>query len=457
MIKNICVIGAGVYGSYLINSLQNKYPNVKITLFEVGDSKIKSEEEIGFLSNIKKQYYKGLSDGRWFGFGGTSTKWGGQLLTFSSNEFKNPSKFLQEIIELNEKYKTEMLAKFNISNDYPEKYVSEEIFVKTGVWLSIFKRNFFEYFRIKKRKNVTIIANARVSRVESIDGKHINKIFYIKDGKEYSESFDYYFLTAGAFESARILLESQLIEENKIYFSDHLSQKVFKIKNSTKIGDDDFVFLMKGASLITKRLIGEVDDCSFYVHPVFNLELPFFQGIKSIIFEKTFSYRSFFNIFTNINQLSRFLWSVLVRRKMFVYNNEWFFYIDIENPSNASYVILSKEKDKFGLHGLDVYYKIGEDTEKIYNRVMKYVEEFLKSNNCDFEILFNKVSTEKYEDIYHPYSMFNYKTIDDYFSSYQNMIIFNTGVLPRSGGINPTGALFPVIDEFINSYFMQKL
>ena len=35
-------------------------------------------------------------------------------------------------------------------------------------------------------------------------------------------------------------------------------------------------------------------------------------------------------------------------------DNEWFLYIDIENPSLESYITLSKEKDKFGVSGLDV-------------------------------------------------------------------------------------------------------
>ena len=47
----------------------------------------------------------------------------------------------------------------------------------------------------------------------------------------------------------------------------------------------------------------------------------------------------------------------------------------------------------------------------------------------------------------------DFEDIDDYFNKYKNMIIFNTGVLPRSGGINPTAALLPLIEEFINIKF----
>jgi len=84
---HVAVIGAGAYGSYIINALIEKYPEIKITLFEVGNKAIKSESEIGYKSNILKDNYTGLDKGRFFGFGGASAKWGGQLLTFSQNDF----------------------------------------------------------------------------------------------------------------------------------------------------------------------------------------------------------------------------------------------------------------------------------------------------------------------------------------------------------------------------------
>ena len=43
----IAVLGAGTYGSYVINSLIEKYPDAEITLIEEGDKNVKSEERIG--------------------------------------------------------------------------------------------------------------------------------------------------------------------------------------------------------------------------------------------------------------------------------------------------------------------------------------------------------------------------------------------------------------------------
>ena len=104
----IAVLGAGTYGSYVINSLIQRYPNAHITLFDVGDKTVKSEKEIGYYSSLKKAMYKGLTDGRYFGFGGASDKWGGQLLTYTENDFKQPDQFMKEVIVLDKKSKDEI-------------------------------------------------------------------------------------------------------------------------------------------------------------------------------------------------------------------------------------------------------------------------------------------------------------------------------------------------------------
>ncbi|KAB5316922.1 hypothetical protein [Bacteroides stercoris] len=445
----IAVLGAGTYGSYVINSLIQKYPNAHITLFDVGDKTVKNEKEIGFYSSLKRSVYKGLTDGRYFGFGGASDKWGGQLLTYTENDFKKPNKFMEEVIALDKKSKNEMLAKFKIKNDFPENHVSEELFTKTGVWLSALHRNFFHWFKIDKRKQVNILSHCRVIKLNSQNGKDIDGVVYLENGIEKEKSYDFYFLTSGAFESARILLSSNLVTKDKIYFSDHLSQRVFKIKNSTIIGKEDFVFRMRGTSLITKRMIGEVNNCSFYIHPVFNLQFPFFESVKEVLFKHHFQWKYIWNIFRDIPNVIGFVWAVLILRRMYVMNNEWFLYIDIENPTQESYITLSKEKDKFGIQGLDVYYNIGIEAVNIYQKATDIAINHLKRCNVEYEILTEEINVQTCEDIYHPYGMFDFKDIQEYFTRWNNMLVVTTGCLNRSGGINPTAALLPVIDEFI--------
>lgn len=444
----IAVLGAGTYGSYVINSLLYKYPNAQITLFDVGDKSVKSEKEIGFYSFLKKAKYKGLTDGRYFGFGGASDKWGGQLLTYTDNDYAHPDAFMKDVIKIDKARKDEMLAKFNIENKFSENYINDKMFTKTGVWLSALHRNFFWWFKVNKRKQVKILSNKRVVRLESTNGKKIEAVVYLDGDKEKKASFDYYFLTSGAFESVRILMSSGLMPE-KVHFSDHLSMKVFKIKGGTVIGSEDFVFRMRGTSLITKRMVGEVNDCSYYVHPVFNLKFPFFTALKEVLFKHHFEWKYIWMALKDIPHCMGFAWAVLVLRRMYVMNNEWFLYIDIENPSLDSYISLSKKTDAFGIQGLDVYYDVGNDAKLIFKQAKEYVIELLNQNAVNYDVLEEEVNVQTCEDIYHPYGMFDFKNIEDYFNRWSNMLVVTTGCLSRSGGINPTASMLPVVDEFI--------
>jgi hypothetical protein len=448
--KRIAVLGAGTYGSYVIDEIIKKYPDAEITLFDVGDKSCKSETEIGYYSSLKNAPYKGLTDGRFFGFGGASVKWGGQLLTYSENDFKNPDQFMKDVTKINEFYKVKMLSKFNIENSYPENHISEELFTKTGVWLSALHHDFFKWFKINKRKQVKILTHSRVVRLDSKDGKNIDSVSYIHNGEIMIASFDYYFLTSGAFEIARILLSSGLIDGDKVYFSDHLSQKSFKVNKSTIIGGEDFVFRMKGTSLITKRMIGEIDNTSYYIHPVFNLKFPFFESIKQVLFKRHFEWKYIWNVFNDIPNVIGFAWAVLVLRRMYVMNNEWYLYIDIENPTKESYVSLSKENDSYGIPGLDVHYFADEKVSNIYDKAKIAAIKHLDKCGVSYEALTEKIDIQTCEDIYHPYGMLHFDSAEDYFSRWNNMLIVSTGCLTRSGGINPTASMLPMVDEFIN-------
>lgn len=74
---------------------------------------------------------------------------------------------------------------------------------------------------------------------------------------------------------------SGIQDKSCVAFSDHIVKKVYRIKNGTKIGPVDFRFFIKKFSFITTRIIGEKDNTSFFLYPVFNAEFPFFKNLKS--------------------------------------------------------------------------------------------------------------------------------------------------------------------------------
>ena len=113
-------------------------------------------------------------------------------------------------------------------------------------------------------------------------------------------------------------------------------------------------------------------------------------------------------------------------------DNEWFLYIDIENPSLESYIELSKENDKYGVSGLDVSYDAGKEAEVVFNKAKADAIKHLSECNVNYEVLAEKINVETCEDIYHPYGMFDFKDIEDYYTRWNNMLVVTTGCLSRS-------------------------
>lgn len=452
--KKFAVLGAGTYGSYVSNLLSKVYPHEIIDLYEVGNAQLKDEKAIGYLSHINKAPYEGLQKARFFGYGGASVKWGGQLLTFSKNDFANPDKYLAEIVDINIKYKDIVLSKFNLENKNNEYRINNNLFTKTGIWLSYFHRNLFKYFNIRQNKNINLIPNTRITKILKEGNRIIGCECIQNNIKNNILGYDQYFLCTGAFESSRLLINSELSKEKgKMYFSDHLSQRAFKVKSGTIIGDIDFRFLVQGSSLVTKRFVGEVDGYSFYSQPICNEDFPFFRDLKKLLFGRKLRISIVLNIIRNIPQCFAFVWYMLILKKMYIYNNEFYLQIDIEAPRKSGIISLNNEVDKFNEKSINVDLSIMSKTGELFTKARAIIKDYLDKNGVTYEELPFSTTAEKYEDVYHPFGMFSdFESLNDFFSYFDNMLVVNTGVLPRAGGINSTCAVFPLVEEYINEY-----
>lgn len=451
--RRFAVLGAGTYGSYVSNLLSDVYPHEEITLFDVGDEHLKTEEEAGFLSHIIGAPYEGLQKARFFGYGGASVKWGGQLLTFGDNDFKNPTPYIKDVVELNKKWKDEVLAKFGLKNNIPEEKLNEQLFTKTGIWLSYFHRNLFKHFGINKNRQIKIVPHSRVTKIIQENG-FITGFECINDGrKAIVEGYDHYFLTTGAFESSRLLVHSGLSkDEGKMMFSDHLSQRAFRVSSGPKMGSQDFTFHVQGASLVTKRFVGEVDGYSFYSQPINNENFPFFKDLKRLLFGHEIKMSIIWDIIKNIPSCIAFAWDMTILKKLYVYKNEFELQIDIEAPRESGLITMNQQKDGFGEDSMDVNLTILPKTGELFSKARAIVKQWLDENNVTYTELPFSTTAEKYEDVYHPFGMFcDFDNVNDYFHHFNNMLVVNTGVLQRAGGINSTCAVLPLVEEYVNN------
>lgn len=447
----IAIIGSGAYGSYAASTIAELHPEWEIHIYEVGNHEIKDQDTMGLCSEIVGSPYEALTKGRYFGFGGATAKWGGQILTFTDNDFKTPNRYQKDIVELNKKYKQNIFRKVGIENNYKEEQLPNGMFTKTGVWLDYFHRNLFKLFKVESYKNVLLHPNHRVTRI-LLENRMVNGFEAVNEGKNVTvRGYDRYFLTTGAFETSRILMMSGVQDKTCVEFSDHIVKKVYRIKKSTKIGPVDFRFSIKNFSFITTRIIGEKDGMSFFLYPVFNDEFPFFKNLKKFLFGKK-SFGILGAILKDIPNCIAFAWDFFVLRKLFVYKNEWYLCLHLENQKGNGRMMLSDKTDKFGQPGLAIDFHVNKDTENRFNDLSAMFERLLKTWGVEYCRLHETVHTEKFEDEYHPFGIYSdFRSVDDYFSQFENMLVVHSGVLPRAGGINSTAAAFPLLEEYIRN------
>lgn len=81
--SDICVIGAGVAGILLASRLGHGGKHVH--LLEAGGLELEERSQRLYGMEIAGEPHSGVEEGRFRTFGGSSTRWGGQLLPFTGD------------------------------------------------------------------------------------------------------------------------------------------------------------------------------------------------------------------------------------------------------------------------------------------------------------------------------------------------------------------------------------
>lgn len=444
-----CIIGAGTYGSYLAYALSIKSPDLKILLIDVGDDLIRDEEAIGYQSNLVGKKYKGTKTGRFFGLGGTSNNWGGQLLFYSESDFEDSQ--LKAFLKDNERYKNVVISKFfSHLPTLHDEYVNNDLQYKQGIWLKYNKRNLYKYFKLAANKNVKTLKNARVIKINTLNNR-VASIVISEDGLKRQIYATNFYLTAGAFESMRLLASSEIIKLDieTHNFSDHASIKCFEINNNTsiKILGKDLRHAFSEGSFVTSRFIGNIDGDSFFVHPAYNEDFVFFNFLKDVIFKRKFNATLFWKAFSQTSAVLKFCYYYVFKKKLYVFKR-WQLNIDIEVDGRDNHVSLSQVLDKFQQPGLNVSFNIPETTVQRLRAAKEILRAALIASKIDFVEIDEEITADKLEDVFHPFNLTSDISVNP--KVYENLHMFHTGILKRAGGINPTASIFCLIEKHIS-------
>ncbi len=451
MKKTICIAGAGTYGSYLAHIISEKSPETNVLLIETGNSQIKSEVEIGFSSSLKSSKYSAASSGRFFGLGGTSGKWGGQLLFFSENDCSSDAS-MNTIKQMNIEFKDKVLKRFfKHAPKLFEKKLNNGLYVKKGVWLQFNKRNLYSYFRLKKKSNIRVIVDARIKAINKTN-QRIDSLTILKDGQEEKVIADIFYITCGALESMRLLANSGFfnLKTETFGFADHVSTRCFLIEQLPPIlCGHDFTYQFLGGSLVTSRIIGEIEGVTFYMQPVFNEQFVFFQVLKNLLFKGSFSFIQLLKALKQFVHLFPFVFNYFFKKKLYVYKN-WEINIDIEIENSNNFIDESSQLDAFGINGIDIYFNIPNSTILKIEKAKLKIRELLELEGVKFSETTKATTALKLEDTYHPYKLYNKTSgIENRFNPISNLFVCHTGILDRAGGLNPTAVLFCMLEDHV--------
>ncbi len=478
----ICIIGCGTYGSYLLRCLSEKYDNdVDITVIEIGDEKIKDESEIGLAAESGSA--RAAQQGRYFGLGGTSARWGGQVLFFDERD--NPLKHgdWDTIVDINNKYRHTVLQKVLGNIPKMDILMTDKGQEKTGIWLKYTKRNMFTTLNKSVVRSANILKNQRVIdfvfKNKTITGvvcensvEERNPDIFGKGGKKTVEA-DVFYLTAGAIESCRLLLDMN--EKYKVmtstdlgkHYGDHLSVELFKIKHKPFIDDTDFLPRFIKGSLVTKRwVVTDKNGRVGFAHPVLNKEVKVFTSIKSMLFGKQKIEFRFKDVFEGFEFLIRFAFNVLILKKMYAHRNTWSLQLEMEQAfPNDNSISLSDQTDKFGQRVARLNWRVSESDHQAIDEVKDYLRQKLDDENIEYTIVYDSnIEGTKVEDVYHPAGFIRLGHDDNAVldtnccvKGIDNLYHFSTAMFPSVKSASPTAAVFCFIEHHLETVFPNLL
>ena len=471
MLTKICIIGCGTYGAYLTRGLVEKFGHdIELTVIEMGNTKTKNENEMGVTADSSVSHAG--ERGRYFGLGGTSARWGGQVLFFDARDNPKNEADWNTIIDVNNQYKNCVIE--NLLGDAVKinAHLVDKDNEKTGIWLKYTKRNIFKTLDKTLLKPIKLIKNQRVTRFIFDDAKIEAIVCQNTEGASTRIDADIFYLTAGAIESCRLLLalneEHNVIKSNDLgkHYGDHLSVELFKINgHKPVIGKTNFLPIFLNGSLMTKRLIvADKNQRIGFAHPIFNKEVKVFRSLKRSLFGKQQFDFKLKDIFDGLEFLIRFGFSVVFLKKMYAHRNNWSLQLEIEQAfPNKNSIDLSEKTDKYGQKAARLNWKVSDDDKKAIEDIKNNLKPLLDKEGIDYTIVYDpNIEAMKIEDVYHPVGFIRLGhdenavlDLDCRVKGIDNLYHFSTAMFPSAKSVNPTAAGFCFIEQHLDTVFTR--
>jgi choline dehydrogenase-like flavoprotein len=241
--SDVCVVGAGIAGLLLAERLASR--GLKICILEAGGLELEDRSQKLYDAEMAETKHLGTTEGRFRAVGGSSTRWGGQLLPYTDDVFHAPEdspsrSWPIDDAELNPYYDELQrtlgvdLLPFDASLlnalGRPGVAFSSAVRLRFSKWIPFAKRNLAKTIgeRVRSHVNITLVTHANVAELLG-DGTRISAVRVLDyAGREFRFEAARYVVATGTIESSRLMLLSQaalqaVAPQLGIGFHDHLS------------------------------------------------------------------------------------------------------------------------------------------------------------------------------------------------------------------------------------------
>ena len=480
---DICIVGGGTAGVYLAQNFLND--NLNVIVVEMGDLHSEDAKSAFTEPNYLKQKYMGSLLGRVSGLGGTSAKWGGQMIPLSDSDFSrinndtNKQAWPIDFNELDEYYQRvekslniEDPVNYSFANSKVSKLILDTKLAKffsfrSSTWIPFKVRNFAKAYKKKLSQSqiVNVWLNCSLKSTTGftwLDSTLTKATFDGKHGQKLVISSRVFVITMGALESTKCILG--LVDsfgnkrKNNQPFCDHISAAVGKVvlKDTTDFLSYFSPFFVKGVMKSLRFELSsnsqlELNVPSAFVHfvsshrPGSALGLirtlaRKFQGepIKLTITD--------FNPITVIKDLVLILWWRVAKNKLILnHGGAVQVVVDIEQLPNLRNRVSLDESN------LQLSWSVGsEDIETVIKTAKCFASAWNSSPELrsigDIDLYTEcEITASNFYDVYHPTGSLafggdpEHSVIDNNLRVWDtsNLYVLSTAIFPIAGSANP--------------------
>ncbi len=496
----VCIVGAGAAGIYLAIQLSRR--GICVLLVEAGSVRPQDSQSIGFEAEFSGEIYGGAVRGRYFGLGGTTVQWGGQLFPYFPTHARpfdaswsttwptietTVARHLRSVLaflDLPDECFSADLSWVGLSGC--EKEMRQEgLSITSSIWLPFRRRNFVRLLNEESSPSLTVLTDAVAAgwQVADLAGgfARVRTLAVHCAGRTLEVTAPYFVITAGAIESARLLLELDAIHDFRVlprsaacgcYLSDHLSIAIGSVQ---PVDMKQFVLLFAPRffryGMRSARILGIGSEYAawprFFAHWIFDqksagfsVARDFFQSVQ----RGRLTAPPVGFLVKSLPGLAQLGWTRFVRKRLAIQGQTLVrLQLDFEqNPVRTNRVTLGREKDRHRRPRAVVHWRIGEqdrkDASAVAERVLSAWKRMGENHIVPPVIPYASFQEEKLHDVYHPVGT---TLLGDHPEAVvdsdclvrgtSNLWTVSTGIFPTAGVANPTLSLLCFADRLAQS------